>query len=283
MNVISYKSSAVFLTENREVLENREAENSLLLGLAQLAVDQEKTGQEPLALGSWRVENEAGESVLLLFLSTKNLIIACGTSTPSKGALESAVAQLLNSDLPVSGMVGPRPLTDELAALWETRTSHQKTIAMNQRIYELRKVKRLPGMGRLIQAEPSMLPMAADWTFAFGSVTEGITRDEAEKLVQQGYDRKQLYFWELEGRIVSMAKAARPTTHSMTIGLVYTPPEHRNNGYASSCVAALSQQVLNQGFHYCVLYTDLSNPTSNHIYQDMGYVPVCDSVHYRFS
>ncbi len=35
-------------------------------------------------------------------------------------------------------------------------------------------------------------------------------------------------------------------------------------------------------FVHCFLYTDLSNPTSNHIYQAIGYRPVCDVDAYAF-
>ena len=53
-------------------------------------------------------------------------------------------------------------------------------------------------------------------------------------------------------------------------------PEFRGRGYASNCVAALTQKMLDQGRKFCFLYTDLSNPTSNKIYQQIGYRPVCD-------
>lgn len=58
--------------------------------------------------------------------------------------------------------------------------------------------------------------------------------------------------------------------------MVYTPPAARGRGYASACVAALSQRVLDDGAHFCMLYTDLANPVSNAIYQRIGYVPVAD-------
>ena len=48
-------------------------------------------------------------------------------------------------------------------------------------------------------------------------------------------------------------------------------------------VAALSQLLLDSGRKFCFLFTDLSNPTSNHIYQAIGYRPVCDVDEYRFS
>jgi predicted GNAT family acetyltransferase len=63
---------------------------------------------------------------------------------------------------------------------------------------------------------------------------------------------------------------------------VYTPPYFRGKGYASSCVAALSRLILERGFTKCVLYTDLANPTSNSIYQKIGYKPVCDSLEIKF-
>lgn len=64
--------------------------------------------------------------------------------------------------------------------------------------------------------------------------------------------------------------------------MVYTPPEFRKNGYASFVVAELSQKILNSGKKFCILYTDLANPTSNKIYQNIGYKEVADSKHMIF-
>ena len=66
------------------------------------------------------------------------------------------------------------------------------------------------------------------------------------------------------------------------IGGVYTPPDCRNRGYASACVAELSRRLLDEGRAFCCLYTDASNPTSNSIYQKIGYKLVADSSHYAF-
>jgi predicted GNAT family acetyltransferase len=63
---------------------------------------------------------------------------------------------------------------------------------------------------------------------------------------------------------------------------VYTPPELRRRGYASALVAALSRRLLDEGRRFCFLYTDLANPTSNHIYREIGYEEVCPATSYRF-
>ncbi len=73
-----------------------------------------------------------------------------------------------------------------------------------------------------------------------------------------------------------MAMKTLPIAHSITINGVYTPPENRCQGYATALVAHLSQHLLDLGYKFVNLFTDLENPTSNSIYQKIGYHPVCD-------
>ena len=81
---------------------------------------------------------------------------------------------------------------------------------------------------------------------------------------------------------VSMAKIGREFMGTAGVALVYTPPYFRGRGYATELVARLSQKWLDKGFARCVLYTDLANPTSNSIYQQIGYTPIADSLDIRF-
>jgi uncharacterized protein len=87
--------------------------------------------------------------------------------------------------------------------------------------------------------------------------------------------------WDRSGP-VSMASATGATPNGIRVSAVYTPPEHRGRGYATSCVAALSARLLAEGRGFCFLYTDAANPTSNVIYQRIGYVPVATVQEYRF-
>jgi predicted GNAT family acetyltransferase len=95
--------------------------------------------------------------------------------------------------------------------------------------------------------------------------------------------RGTAYLWENEaGTPVAMASASGPTPHGIRIGGVYTPPELRGRGYASSAVAALSARLLDEGRRLCFLFTDASNPTSNSIYRRIGYEQVAEVVELRF-
>ena len=112
------------------------------------------------------------------------------------------------------------------------------------------------------------------------------TQEEAEAAAVQRIQDGDIYLWATEATAysqpVSMAMKTRPTRCGISVTLVYTPPEMRRRGYASACVAELSRMLLDEGWEYCSLYTDLANPTSNHIYAEIGYGPVCDVDEYEF-
>ena len=65
------------------------------------------------------------------------------------------------------------------------------------------------------------------------------------------------------------------------IGIVFTPPDQRGKGYASTCVAELTSQILESG-ERCMLYANLNNPIANHVYQQIGYEVVQETLQLEF-
>jgi predicted GNAT family acetyltransferase len=151
------------------------------------------------------------------------------------------------------------------------------------RIYKLEKVippPVIPGTAR-----PAMKSEESVMHDFYGGFNRSVHNEEPDpETVKKQVDRylkaspklRGLWFWEVNGQPVSMVGYAGPTPNGIRIGAVYTPPEHRNRGYASALTAALSEYLLEQGYKFCFLFTDLLNPTSNHIYQQIGYTAVCD-------
>ncbi len=82
--------------------------------------------------------------------------------------------------------------------------------------------------------------------------------------------------------MVSLAGKTRPMPHGIVIGPVYTPPELRGHGYASAVTAGLSQHLLDSGYQFVALFTNLANPISNSIYMKIGYKPLGDFNEYKF-
>jgi predicted GNAT family acetyltransferase len=101
--------------------------------------------------------------------------------------------------------------------------------------------------------------------------------------VQGRFHAALLFLWRAGGEPVSLVSLNPAVAGVVRIGPVYTPPEARRRGYASASVAAVSRQALVAGAHTCTLYTDLSNPTSNKIYADVGYRRIAECEERTFS
>jgi len=103
---------------------------------------------------------------------------------------------------------------------------------------------------------------------AYGvTVTPESQLSAAEGLIGQG----NLYFWMVDGRPVSMANIAHRSLRHGRINAVYTPPASRKQGYASALVAEVCE-LLHRESLQPMLYADLTNPDSNKVYQQIGFV-----------
>jgi predicted GNAT family acetyltransferase len=80
-----------------------------------------------------------------------------------------------------------------------------------------------------------------------------------------------------------MAMLRAPAFGFSRIGPVFTPQGHRDNGYGSAVTAAAAELAHRSGTPDVVLFADLANPTSNAIYQRIGFQPVADSVRIGFT
>ena len=126
-------------------------------------------------------------------------------------------------------------------------------------------------------------PLTARWSSAYSEEIfgESVDFDRTKSWVEQAIKNQRLHIWDNAGP-VSIVTLGRPTKNGVAIHGVYTPPEHRNKGYATSCVWSLTKKLLAERYSFCCLYTDLSNPTSNSIYAKIGYVPVGDALVFDF-
>ncbi|MFI6803117.1 GNAT family N-acetyltransferase [Streptosporangium canum] len=95
---------------------------------------------------------------------------------------------------------------------------------------------------------------------------------------------KHFTFWETpDGTPVSMAGSTSMVGGMIRVDPVYTPVHLRGRGYAGAVTVEVSRAALTAGATDVVLFTDPTNPTSNALYQRIGYVPVADFTGYDFS
>ena len=265
-------------------LEEREAENNLLFGICsmirtapQLFVD------EPPAFASV-VDRNGRVAAASLRTPPWNQVLSW---VDDLDAVVALVDHLRRRNLP--GMVGPKAAAARFAAAWTDATGQTARVQMAERIFRLERViapeRPAAGAWRIVEARDRDL--IARWLVAFHDEATPETppiadpTGVADRLVNRV--GRIGYVWEDGGDVVSLVGAGGETPHGIRIGPVYTPPDRRGRGYASALTAAASQDQLDRGRQFVFLFTDLANPTSNKIYQAIGYEAVCDVDQYRFA
>jgi predicted GNAT family acetyltransferase len=129
------------------------------------------------------------------------------------------------------------------------------------------------------EAVPADVPVVLDCVRAFADEALGDAPQVED--AETSYRRREAdpdgawLLWD-DGGPVSLAAYGNPTPTGTRVGPVYTPPELRGRGYATSLVAELTTERLASGLAFCFLFTNLANPTSNAIYARIGYEPVAD-------
>jgi GNAT superfamily N-acetyltransferase len=177
-----------------------------------------------------------------------------------------------------------RQVADELVRL-EGGTIE---VSLRTRLFEVTEVTApAPRPGKLIAATEEDVDLVISWFEAFmgdadeqagrprgSSPHEGPERTSMLRRIETG----SVWFWVDEaGQKVHLTAANPPSFGVARVGPVYTPPERRGQGWASSAVAEVSRRLLAEGARVC-LFTDQANPTSNRIYTALGYRPVVDMV-----
>ncbi len=271
-----------FLASAGPLLARREARNNLILGVAATA-DLHPEAYE--GLRTWTVL-DGGEPVAAALRNPPHNL-ALGDPV-SDAALSELLAAVLEDEPELPGIVGNQPHVGGAATTLAVASGRGAEVTVRMGVFELTGVVSLPrasGAAREAGAADRELLLALLEAFTIEAIAEPAA--DIERLGHSLDSRWSppeggLWLWEDGGEPVSLAGFGAPTPTGIRIGPVYTPPEHRRRGYARTLVGELSAEMLRRGSRACFLYTDLSNPTSNKIYVEVGYRRVADAVEYRF-
>jgi predicted GNAT family acetyltransferase len=150
-----------------------------------------------------------------------------------------------------------------------------------QRLYALGHLVQPEGVtGRLRRAELSEREVVIEWWSSF-QVETGSPAGDVSPAVDSALSAGRLFFWD-DGGARCFARATEPLGGISRIGAVFTPPQWRRRRYAAACVGALCEWVRNEEGANSVLYAQLGNPSSNAIYQRLGFEAVSEMLVYQF-
>jgi uncharacterized protein len=278
MEIRSFDDAATWLGAAGPLLLADEARHDLILGIAGTLIRHPSVYTEHRL---WVIERADVAVAAALQTPPHNLALA---RPADDDALDALARGIRDGGVDLPGVTGAVPEGDAFAATWSALTGAVVRPVMGQGIYRLREVRDPPpAPGGLRKAgRDDDLALILRWLDAF--VDEVVPREitgspgERHRRAEAAFssDDGGYWFWEDRGRPVSMTGADGPTPNGIRIGPVYTPPEDRGHGYATSLVAAVSREQLSRGRTFCFLHTDLANPTSNAIYRRIGYERVCD-------
>ncbi|MCP3994793.1 MAG: GNAT family N-acetyltransferase [bacterium] len=260
-----------------------EARHNLILGILGTLIEYPEVYPE---YRLFLVSDEHGPQSAAVITSPYNLIVS---DTRNTDALSVLVRAAIEDDIDVPGAIGNQPTIDRFVGEWRRITGTQANLKMEQGVFALSQVsdvERCPGRGRrAVPADQLLIERLASAFVAEAMPDEPHDEERMRSAIQRhlsGEGPGGHWLWEDDGEVVSWSGHGNPTGRGIRIGPVYTPPELRGRGYATALVASQSQWLLDGGYDFCFLYTDLANPTSNAIYERIGYRKIAESAVYGF-
>lgn len=256
-------------------LKFEEARNNLLLGISYTGISRPSDCLYQCA--SFENNKLQGALVCSKYRDNHNLLLSPVKSISSAKLL---LSNFIETNISISSIIADTETIDIYSKLF-TEYNIKTKLLVQQGIYSCNNVNQ-PNRGDLTfePASNADIALIGKWIESFhneatpeDAKVDGL-KDAKEKILQQ-----MIYVSKKNNDIVTMAGWSRDIGTSCSVNLVFTPPEQRNNGYASYTVAKLTDLLLKQGRKEITLYTDMSNPTSNKIYMQLGYKFICNSLH----
>jgi GNAT superfamily N-acetyltransferase len=237
-------------------------------------------GEDTLLLTAWEGGITVGAA-----LQTPPYPLACNGIPPHANAVVAAEIARVRPDL--IGVRGSRDRALAFADAWYGHTGVGGSVSTSEMLYRLttlRAPSAVPGAHR--EATTADRALLVDWVEQFFVETFSHQRNDAagERFIDNAKavgDRFVL--WADGDAAVSMAMLRAPSAGVSRIGPVFTPRNSRGRGYGSAVTAAASDLARRGGVDDVVLFADLANPTSNRIYQRIGFVAVTESVRIDFT
>lgn len=282
MDVNRCRDAAAFLEATLTYRGREPVRTNVLASVATLAA----RGITTYPQSYWWVLRE-GRDVVGAAMRTVPFVLSLGPMPPEAARALAGVIAEVDGALP--GVAG---FLDGVAAFLEAfgdAGGHGELAAtQHQLLYEIEHVVRRDTQGESVTATAADLALVETWFDAFAHEVEGAARGapvDQHRILAENIRDARVELWRVGGRAVSMAGNAVPIETPggvvTRVGPVYTPRAHRGHGYASAVTATMSARLRSQGSRV-MLYADAANPTSNKIYQAIGYELVDEFVRHSF-
>ncbi len=205
-------------------------------------------------------------------------------SAMPQGAAARLAEHVVDVSPSIPGVTGEATAVDEFVAAWSEPTGRRARRAGGRHVYVLDDLDEPDGIaGAARRFDDAEVPLVADWLTAFHD--EAVADDpdiDTQELAEQRIGQGEIWAWTVAGEPVALAACSAPTVGVARVGPVYSPPERRRHGYGAAVTAAATRSAFDAGAARVMLYADVDNPTSNGIYQRLGFRFDHDAEQYQF-
>lgn len=265
MEVQRFQSAAEFLDATKLFRSLEPVRTGLITSIATSVANGSRTYEGYF----WWAATEGGE---IKGLAIRTLPYGYVFSPMSKDAVEALYSYISVEDAVANEFAGPKSVVN----LLEKVTGNSVIEDESELIYENNNLISAPSVGECKLATESEYDLIFGWMKSFMEIT-GLRAYNLENVVKSAIQEGRFYLLYVEGRPVSLGgHSGFQEFNGFSVGRVgpiYTPLEHRKKGYASTITSHITRHLISLGARP-TLYTQADNPTSNKIYQEIGYTLV---------
>ena len=282
IKVIQNKNAQEFLKMNEKSLKKNTSINNLLLGIPTQEINGQQNNKDAIYLTALEDEKIIGQA--MSSDEDRNLLcLLCLLEAPIK--ISETFFKLRPK---FRGVYGERKVCEPISKNLSKVTGKNLKLVEHHGIYELNTLI-MPETNNLnlIHQDDVDPDLLLQWTVNF--IKECNLHPQmdslllAKKYLETHEKIKGFRFIKNEmNEIVSMAAKHREFEDYATISMVYTPIEHRRYGHGKRVTALLVKELLEGKYNFCNLFTEMKNPTSNRIYQEIGFEILGEVVSFEF-
>lgn len=281
MEFKKYENPKEFLEENEAQILEKEWLNNLMAGNYRDAVKYGIDENWMLA----RVTNNGKTELIMLLRKPWKLLLYSPTDNNSDELYEFAAQEIYKINPNLNGVNTEKEIAQKFAKSYckiankECKLKHKMRILLLENLAEPNLRDDVIFRKAELKDKDTLIEFTKE--FHKEALNEEISYDVLEEKFYSNLE-KGYFVLEKDGKIVAQTVSTRELLKGKSVSGVYTPKEERCKGYAYNLIYRVSKYFLDNGAEYCVLFTDDTNPISNHVYEKIGYVRKVDTNEFDF-
>jgi len=276
MEFKKYDNTKEFVEENEKLILEKEWLNNLMVANYQ---DFLKNGLDASSLLA--IVTDGGKTELIMLLRKPwKLLLYSPTGNITNKLYKFAAEEVYKIDRNLPGVNTEKEIGKIFADEYCRIANKKRELHLEMRILVLEKLLKADLKDDVIYRKAEIKDKEILKRFTQEFYNEALNEVLTDEVLEEkfyNYLEKGYYVLEKNGKVVAQTVLSRALKNGKCVSGVYTPKEERGKGYAYNLVYRVSKEFLENGAKYCVLFTDDSNPISNHVYEKIGYVRKVDT------